>query len=174
MITMYLPTIDHPPWFCAVLLVIFIPVSIWHERHWRRTVADYADLRSQAGAADSQWPSADLKLMLSLQPWLVFMAAVLLAAMVVLGAAGLLIWPHKLPFFDGVINYYDRPYLAAMLTAGLAAIVGAVALAVDLWCSPWRDASGLIRRAVHAPQPKRDEFLTAALKVDPGVPEALG
>ena len=39
MITMYLPTIDWPLWPCVVLLVVFIPISIWHEIHWRRTLA---------------------------------------------------------------------------------------------------------------------------------------
>jgi hypothetical protein len=57
-----------------------------------------------------------------------------------------------------------------MLIAGFAAVVGATALAVDLWRSPWKDVAARIRRAVHAPQLKRDEFLSAALKVDPGVP----
>ena len=41
MISLYLPTIDRPLWPCLVLLVVFIPVSIWHEAHWRRTLADY-------------------------------------------------------------------------------------------------------------------------------------
>lgn len=170
MTTMYLPTIDWPLWPCLVLLVVFIPVSIWHETHWRRTLADYAAVRRAAGATDEEWPSAELRRVLGLQPWLVFFAAMLLTAMVALGTAALLAWPHRLPAFDDVINYYDRPYLTAMLVAGAAAVVGALALALDLWRSPWRRTAALIRRAVHAPTPKREALLSAASKVDPGAP----
>lgn len=170
MTTMYLPTIDWPLWPCLVLLAVFIPVSIWHETHWRRTLAEYARVRRSAGASDEEWPSSELRWVLSLQPWLLFIVALMLTAMVVLGAAALIAWPRRLPGFDQVINYYDRPYLTAMLVAGVAAVAGTMTLALDLWRSPWRRAAARIRRAVHAPALKREESLSAALKVDPGVP----
>lgn len=170
MITMYLPTIDWPLWPCLVLLVVFIPISIWHEAHWRRTLAQYAAARRAAGAPEGDWPSPELRRVLSLQPLLLLLVAVLLAAMVALGTVALLAWPHRLSGFDQVINYFDRPYLAAMLVAGTAAVTGAVVLALDLWRSPWRGVAAQIRHAVHAPQTKREACFSAALKLDPGVP----
>ena len=168
---MYLPTIDHPPWFCAVLLVIFIPVSIWHERNWRATLAAYATMRLEAGATDADWPTAGLRRQLGVQPWLVLAAAGLLAAMVVLGAAALLVWPQKLPFFDEVINYFDRPYLAVALVAGIAAVVGALALAIDLARSPWAAVARLVRGTTYATPEARKAAFTEALAADPGVPQ---
>lgn len=170
MITMYLPTIDHSLWPCVGLLIVFIPVSIWHEAAWRRTLAAYAVERRAAGASDEPWPSTGLKRTMSLQPWLILVAAALLAMMVALGTTALLAWPHKLAYFDEVLNYFDRPYLTAMLVAGTAAVVGAVALAIDLSRSPWQRVAARVRRATHAPQAAREACFSAALKVDPGVP----
>jgi len=171
MITMYLPTIDRPLWPYAVLLVIFIPISIWHELHWHQTLADYAAHRRAAGADDGEWPSSELRWVLSLQPWLLLFVASLLAAMVALGATALLAWPRRLPYFNEVINYYDRPYLTAVLIAGLAAVVGAVTLAIDLSRSAWKGVAGHVRRAVYASRETREELFASALTVDPGVPE---
>jgi len=156
MVAPYLPTIDHSLWPCVALLVIFIPVSIWHERHWRRTLAEYADMRRDAGADDAEWPDSELRMVLGLQPALVAFATVLLAGMVLLGAVALFAWPH-----------FDRPYLSAMLVAGVATVVGALVLVVDLWCSPWHGVAFNIRRAVHAPAEKRAARLAAALELDP-------
>ncbi len=169
MITMYLPTVDHPLWPCLVLLLIFIPVSVWHELHWRRTLAEYAAARRAAGADDFPWPSSELRWTLSLQPWLVLFATALLGAMVALGGAALLVWPRRLPYFDEVINFYDRPYLTAGLIAGAATVIGGCALAIDLARSPWKGVASSIRRAVHATAIRRDKFFSAALRVDPGV-----
>ena len=170
MITMYLPTMDRPLWPCLVLLVVFIPISVWHEVAWRRTLADYAAVRRAAGAEDDEWPSPELRWALSLQPWLISVAAAMLALMVALGATALLSWPHRLAPFDEVLNYFDRPYLTAMLTAGVAAVVGALALAIDLARSPWNRVAARIRRATHAQPPAREACFSAALRVDPGVP----
>ena len=167
---MYLPTVDHPPWLCAVLLVVFIPVSIWHERNWRRQLAAYAAARLEAGATDAEWPEPGLRRQLGVQPWLVLLAAALLACMVALGAAALLVWPQKMPLFDEVINYFDRPYLAVALLAGTAAVVGAVAFAIELRRSPWARVANLVRRVTYATPAERDAAFAAALAVDPGVP----
>ena len=131
-------------------------------------------MRQAAGAADEAWPSSELRWTLSLQPLLLLASAMLLAAIVALGWASLLAWPHRLLGFDEAINYYDRPYLAAMLVAGTAAVVGAATLAIDLWRSPWQGVAARVRRAVHAPAPKRAAFFSAALGVDPGVPSNSG
>lgn len=169
MVPIYLPTIDHSLWPCAVLLVVFVPVSVWHEVHWRRVLAEYAVLRREAGAAAGEWPTSELRWVLSLQPWLILFATILLGIMVAIGGAALLAWPNRLPNFNEVINYYDRPYLGAMLIAGAAAVVGGCALAIDLERSPWKGVARLIRRAPHGSQAQRDEIYSAALKVDPGV-----
>jgi hypothetical protein len=173
MVTMYLPTVYWSPWPCIVLLAVFVPVSIWHQVHMNRTLVEYAAMRRAAGATDEAWPPPELRWVMSLQPWLLFLVAALLGAMVITGTAAMIAWPHRLFPGINVLNYYDRPYLASMLVAGTAAVVGVVALAIDLSLSPWSDVAAKIRRAVHAPQPKRDEWLSAALKVDPGVPASL-
>ena len=173
MTMMYLPTIDHSLWPCAVLLVVFIPISVWHEVGWRRTLAEYAALRCERGVGDRHWPPSELRWVLSLQPWLILAATALLGAMVALGAAALLTWPHRLSFFNEVINYYDRPYLTVVLIAGAAAVIGGCALAVDLARSPWKGVAFHLRRAVHVRQPVRDARFSAALEVDPGVLAAV-
>jgi hypothetical protein len=170
MVTMYLPTIDWPLWPCLVLLAVFIPLSIWHQRQWNRTVAEYAALRRDAGATDDPWPTSDVRWVLSLQPWLLLFAAALLAIMVGFGIATLAAWPHRVLPWMNILNYYDRPYLASMLVAGTAAVVGVVALSIDLARSPWRRVASQVRRAVHAPHDVRERRFSAALKVDPGVP----
>ncbi len=128
----YLPTVDYPLWPCVgLVLLVLIPVTIWHERAWRRTLAEYGRARSAAGAADP-WPPEGMGALLGVQPWLLLTAATLLAVMTGLGLAALLMWPRKVPFFDAPLNYFDRPYVAATVVAGMAAVVGAIAVAVDL------------------------------------------
>ena len=170
MISLYLPTIDHSPWPFAVLIVLLVPLSLWHERNWRATLAAYSHARRAAGASDERWPDAETKWVLSLQPWLVLAVALLLAGMVLLGGAAMAVWPHRMPGFDETINYFDRPYLSATLTAGLAALVGAVALAIDLWHSPWSRVASEVRRCVYASAEERERRFESALACDPGVP----
>jgi hypothetical protein len=175
MVTMYLPTVYWPYlWPCAVLLLVFIPVSIWHQVHWSRTVAEYAALRRSAGAPDEPWPTRDLRWVLSLQPWLLILVASLLAVMVVTGLVAMVVWPHRLFRFGNILNYYDRPYLASMLVAGIAAVIGVTALAIDLLRSPWKGVAAQVRRAVHASPSQHESRLQAALKLDPGVPAESG
>jgi hypothetical protein len=107
--------------------------------------------------------------LIGVQPWLVLTCAGLLAVMTALGLGALLVWPHRLPFFDGPLNYFDRPYVATMVVAGTAAVVGAVALGVDLVRSPWAAAASRLRRATHARPETRERLFAAALAVDPGV-----
>jgi hypothetical protein len=166
----YLPTVEYPLlWPCVgVALLVFIPVSIWHDRAWKRTLAEYGAARVAAGATDP-WPPEGMSALIGVQPWLVFTVAAFLSAMVALGLAALVVWPHRLPFFDGPLNYFDRPYLAAMLVAGAAAVVGAVALALDLARSPWARVAGRLRRATHARPDVRERQFASALEVDPGV-----
>jgi len=165
----YLPTIDHSLWPFAVLLVVLVPLSFWHDRNWRSTLGAYADARRAAGAEDGVWPGAELTWTLGLQPWLLFFVAAILAAMVALGAAVLATWPHRFMNFDEVLNYYDRPYLSAMLVAGVAAIVGTIALAVDLRRSPWSGVANEVRRCTYASPEERAERFERALACDPGI-----
>ena len=172
MTSMYIPTVDHSLWPFAVLIVVFVPLSLWHERNWRATLTAYADARRSAGAAGGRWPSAEMNWVLSLQPWLLLAVALMLGAMVLLGGAAMAVWPHRLIGFDETINYFDRPYLSAMLTAGLAGVIGAVALAVDLWRSPWSGVANEVRRCVYASSEERERRFERALMCDPGVPSA--
>jgi len=169
----YLPTIDYPQlWPCVgAFLLVFIPVSIWHDRAWKRTLAEYGVVRAAAGASDP-WPPDGMSALIGVQPWLVLTSAGLLAVMTALGTAALVAWPRKLPFFDYPINYFDRPYLLGALVAGTAAVVGAVALGVDLARSPWAAVARKVRRATHARPAARQRLFAEALAVDPGVEAA--
>jgi len=169
---MWLPTLEFSLWPYMVLLIVFIPVSLWHERAWRRTLAEYAQLRAEAGAHDAAWPSQGLRRRLGTQPWLLVAAAVPLAAMTALGLAALLAWPKGLPGFDQPLNYFDRPYLAAVSVAAIAAIVAVIAVVVDLLGSPWARVASNLRRAVHARPAARARRLATALEADPDVAAA--
>jgi hypothetical protein len=169
---MYLPTIDHSLWPFAVLLVLFVPLSIWHERHWRATLEAYAEARRAAGADSADWPTSELSWVLSLQPWLLLAVASMLAMMVALGGAAVLAWPHRLYGFDEVINFYDLPFLSAMLVAGIATVVAAVAVALDLRRSPWSGVANEIRRCIYASPDVRQARFERALACDPEVPRA--
>ncbi len=125
-----------------------------------------------AGATDEPWPTRDVRWVLSLQPWLMMLVASLLAIMVATGVVTMVVWPHRLFAFGNILNYYDRPYLASMLVAGIAAVIGVTALAIDLLRSPWKGVAAQVRRAVHASPSQHESRLHAALKLDPGVPRA--
>ena len=166
----YLPTIDYPQfWPCVgAFLLVFIPVSIWHDRAWRRTLAEYGVARGEAGAGDP-WPPEGMSALIGVQPWLIITSAGLLAVMTVLGIAALVMWPGKPPFFDYPINYFDRPYLFGTVVAGSAAVIGALALGVDLASSPWAAVAHNVRRATHARPATRERLFAAAIESDPGV-----
>jgi hypothetical protein len=169
----YLPTIDYPViWPClGAALLVFVPVSIWHDRAWKRTLAEYGAVRLAAGAEDP-WPPVGMSALIGVQPWLILTSAGLLAVMTAIALGALLVWPGKLPFFDYPLNYFDRPYVATMVVAGTAAVVGAVALGVDLARSPWARTAHNVRAATHRKPEKRDRCFAAALAADPGVPRA--
>ncbi len=109
--------------------------------------------------------------LIGVQPWLILTSAGLLAVMTAIGIGALVVWPSKLPFFDYPLNYFDRPYVATMSVAGTAAVVGAVALGLDLARSPWARVARNVRHATHASQEKRARLFSAALEADPGVPK---
>jgi hypothetical protein len=169
----YLPTIDYPVmWPClGAALLVFVPLSVWHDRAWKRTLADYGAARTEAGAQDP-WPPVGMSALIGVQPWLILTLAGLLAAMTGVALGALLAWPDKLPFFDYPLNYFDRPYVAVMSVIGIAAVVGAVALGVDLARSPWARTARNVRLATHAKPQKRERLFAAALAADPGVPKA--
>ena len=168
----YLPTLGFSLWPCVALLVLFVPVTIWHEVAWRRTVREYARLREEAGAADGDWPRWDVRVLLGTQPWLVLLAAALLSAMLLVALYGLVMWPKRPLGFEMAVNYYDLPYGWSMVVAGLAALAAAVALALEAARSPWAPVARTIRHAVHAPHALREQLFARALVVDPGVPIA--
>ncbi|MDR3687600.1 MAG: hypothetical protein P4L93_11660 [Coriobacteriia bacterium] len=167
LVSWYLPTLEFSLWPCAVLLLVFIPVSIWHERNWRRTLADYAHARREAGAPPGEWPSAELSRVMGIQPVLVLLACAILGVGVAVAAAAALIWPRTPPGFDLAINPLDLPYLWSMVTAGTAAVVAGVAIAIDVWRNPWSKVARLVRRAIHASPTVRTQLFSAALLVDP-------
>ena len=180
--------------------MVFLPISLAHERNFRRTVAAYAALRvkggaevatpaaigSVEGASDGiaeagalaepadQWPSRSLARVLGLQPTLLMTLAVLLGGMTATAIAGVLAWPHALPHFDLAINYYDRPYVWVFSSVGAALTLALAAVAVDLWRSPWARVATNLRRAIHASPERRAALFADALASDPGVTRAAG
>ena len=171
MTSIYLPTIDHSLWPCAVLLVVFIPISIARERSWRRTLAAYAEVRRAAGAAEGAWPPPGLANAMGVQPRLLFLVAGMLGAVTLFGAYVAIIWPQKFPGFDLPVNPFDLPFLWSMVVAGTAAVVAVVAIAIDLGGSPWMGVSRELRRVIYASAAERERVFAAALELDPGVPD---
>ena len=166
----YLPTLSFSLWPCVVLVLVFIPISLYHERTWRRTLAEYATARREAGATEREWPPADARHLLGIQPRVLYAVAAMLGAMTALGIVVLAAWPHRLPHFDAALNYFDRPYLLGMSVIGLAAVVAIVALAFDISHQPWAPVAERLRRSMYAPAEKRARLFSAALAADPGVP----
>lgn len=166
----WLPPLEFSLWPCAILLIIFVPISIHHERNWRRTLAQYAEARREAGADDGEWPPPGAAMLMGVQPWLVFAVAGILAAATLLGLALVLAWPHRVPGFSVPLNYFDRPYMWCMIVAGTAAVVGAVALGIDVVRSPWAAVAHQVRRSMYGTEEMRAARFSAALLVDPGVP----
>lgn len=166
----YLPEPTFPLWPCAVLLVVFIPVSIWHERNWRRALAAYAQARTEAGAADEGWPTPDLARAMGVQLWLVLLVTILLALGVAIAAWAALLWPHRPPGFDQPLNLYDLPYLWSFIVAGTAAVIAGLAIALDVGRSPWVGVARKVRRAIYASPEERARLFALALAADPGVP----
>jgi hypothetical protein len=156
-------------WPCVVTLLVIIPVSFWHERNWRKTLADYSALRREAGAPEGEWPPRGLSNNMGVQPGLILTVCALLAAMTAFSVYAALIWPNRPPGFDMPINPYDLPYLWAMAVAGTATVIAGVAVAMDLARSPWTKVARNVRRAIYAPQAERERRFALALAADPGV-----
>jgi len=173
LVSWYLPTVGFSLWPCAVLLLVFIPVSIWHERNWRRTLAAYAVVRREAGAPQGEWPSFGLAHLMGVQPGLVLLVCALLGVMVATAAGAALMWPRTPPGFDLAVNPLDLPYIWSMVVAGTAAVVAGVAIALDLLHNPWSKVAWLVRRAIYTPAEQRARFFAQALEVDPEVPRAV-
>ena len=171
LVSWYLPTVGFSLWPCAVLLAVFVPVSIWHDRNWRRTLAAYAQARRDAGASAEKWPSGELARVMGVQPWLIFTVGMLLALVVATAAWAAVIWPGKPLGFETPLNPYDLPYVWSMVIAGAAAVVACMAVAIDLSRSPWARVAESVRRSMYAPQDKRAVLFAQAIASDPGIPQ---
>jgi hypothetical protein len=170
LVSWYLPTLGFSLWPCAILLLVFIPVSIWHERNWRRTLAAYAVERREAGATDENWPSPGLVHLMGVQPGLLLLASMMLGLMVGLAAWAALLWPRRPPGFELPVNSLDLPFLWSMITAGIAAVIAGVAIALDVRGNPLSRVAFLVRRAIYVSADERASRFAQALLVDPGVP----
>jgi hypothetical protein len=168
LVSWYPPTLDFSPWPCIVLLIVLVPISIWHERHWRATLVAYAALRREAGAGDDKWPSWGLARLMGVEPGLVLTACGMLGAVVLLAAAAIMTSGSALGF-DLLIGPLDLLYLWTLVVAGAAAVVAGVAIAIDLWRNPWSRVGRLLRRAIHARPDVRAQLLAQALVIDPGL-----
>jgi hypothetical protein len=157
----------------VVLLLIFIPVTIWHERNWRRTLEEYATVRRAAGAAAGPWPSPGLRRLMGVQPGLVLLVTALLAAMTAFATWAVVQWPYRPHGFDLSVNVYDLPYLWCAIVAGCAAVVAGIAVTLDLARNPWALVAHNVRRAMYRPAEERAKRFEAALAIDPGVPQEL-
>jgi hypothetical protein len=169
-VSWYLPTLGFSLWPCVVLLLVFIPVSIWHERNWRRTLASYAVARRDAGATDGDWPSPGLVHLMGVQPGLILLACAMLGLMVGIAAWAALLWPRRAPGFELPVNPLDLPFLWSMVVAGIAAISAGVAIALDVRSNPLSRVAHHVRRAIYASADERSSRFAQALLVDPGVP----
>lgn len=169
-VSWYLPTLSFSLWPCVILLVIFIPISIWHERNWRRTLADYAIARREAGAVEEDWPPRELARLMSIQPWLLFVVSGMLGVTVTLAAWAAMLWPHRPPGFQLPLNPYDLPYVWSMVVAGIAAVCAGVAVAMDLKSHPMAQVANQVRRSMYVSAAERAERFARALQADPGVP----
>jgi hypothetical protein len=170
----YLPIPMFPLWPCVVAILVFIPVSIWHERNWRRTLAEYAERRHAEGAPPGVWPTADLAIALSLQPWLVLGVTTALALVTGFGIYAAVLWPYRPPGFDLPINPYDLPFLWSMIVAGAAAVAAGLAIGIDGVTSPWAPVAHELRRSMYAKPEVRERRFSAAISADPGVPHEQG
>lgn len=170
-VSWYLPTLGFSLWPCVALLLVFIPVSIWHERNWRRTLALYAVARRDAGATDEDWPSPGLVHLMGVQPGLVLVACTMLGLMVGIAAWAALLWPHRAPGFELPVNPLDLPFIWSMVVAGIAAVIAGVAIALDVRSNPLSRVAHHVRRAIYASADERASRFAQALLVDPGVPE---
>lgn len=167
----FLPEPAFPLWPCAVLLLVFIPVSIWHERNWRRTLAAYARVRAGAGARDANWPTPSLARMMGVQPWLVLLATSLLALVTAVAIWAAVVWPQRPLGFDVPINPFDLPYIWTSVVMGIAAVIAGLAIAWDAGSSPWAGVARKVRRAIYASAEERERWFAEALAVDPGIVE---
>ena len=168
----YLPTLSFSLWPCVALLIVFIPVSILHERNWKRTLSAYSEFRRDAGATEADWPSADLARAMGVQPWLVSLATAMLAIVTGVALWAALLWPHRPAGFDAAINWYDLPYLWSFIVAGIAAVIAGLAIAIDVGRSPWRGVARKVRRAIYVDPQERTRLFALAHAADPGVPPA--
>jgi hypothetical protein len=165
-----LPTVGFSLWPCAWLLIVFIPVSVFHERNWRRALASYAEMRREAGASDADWPTADQRIILGAQPWLLLLASTILGLFSAFALWALLQWPRIPAGFELPINYYDLAYLWTVLVMSLAAVAIGVAIGLDALRSPWAGVAWRLRRSMYAPEEVRSRMLAEALACDPGIP----
>jgi hypothetical protein len=170
----YLPERPEWLWVCGALLLVFIPISIRHNRNWKRTLAQYAEIRREAGASDQPWPAPDLAFVMGLQLWLVVLVTTLLAGMTLFAAWAAWLWPFRPPGFDLPVNPFDLPYLWSFIVAGCAATVAGVTLAVAVARSPWWPVARRMRRAIYADPEARDRFFDEALQVDPELSRERG
>jgi hypothetical protein len=165
----YLPNRPSWLWVCGALLLVFIPVSVRHDRNWKRTLAEYADIRREAGAIAEEWPRPDLAFLMGLQLWLVSLVTVMLAVMTAVAVWAAVLWPFRPPGFDLPVNLYDLPWLWSFVVAGTAAVVAGLTLMVAIWRSPWWSVARKIRGATYADPVRRQEIFAEALSVDPEV-----
>jgi hypothetical protein len=169
-VSWYLPTLGFSLWPCAILLLVFVPVSIRHERNWRRTLAAYAEVRRNAGATEEDWPSPELVHVMGVQPGLVLLASTMLGLMLCLAAWAAFLWPRRPPGFELPLNSLDLPFLWSMIVAGIAAVIAGVAIALDVRSNPLSGVAFHVRRAIYASAEERASRFAQALLVDPGVP----
>jgi hypothetical protein len=163
----YLPDRPRWLWVCGALLLVMVPVSVVHDRNWKRTLAAYAGERLNAGASAGAWPPSEHRLLMGAQLWLVLLVTCLLAVMTAVAVWAALLWPRRPPGFDLPVNFYDLPYLWGMVVIGLAAVVAGTAFAVAIWRSPWWPVARKLRRAVYANEEERDRLFAEALGLDP-------
>lgn len=156
----------------AVVVAVLSVAAFFHERNWRRVLAEYADLRRQHGAPAGRWPSFSLQLLLGLKPGLLVVLALICAGGAVIGAWAALAWPQPAPFAVLPVADANLPVVWAATGGAGGFTVALLAVVVLVATSPWSRVSRALHRAIPAKGEQRLELLGEALAADPQIASA--
>lgn len=153
----------------AVVVAVLSVAAFFHERNWRRVLAEYADLRRQHGAPAGRWPTFSLQLLLGLKPGLLVLLALICAGGVVIGAWAALAWPQPAPFAVLPVADASLPVVWAATGGAGGFLVALLAVIALVMTSPWSRVSRALHRAIYAKGEQRQELLGEALAADPHI-----
>lgn len=151
----------------AAFVVVMAPVSVAYDRVYRRTIAEYAQLRRDRGASPAAWPPRSLRRHIFLSPMLLLLAAGAAAALSVLGAVDDYFRTDPLGKLPGFVAEPRLEALVPAVAVGVAFAVVLCALAIRGFASPWWPVQSRLRAAAMARGDRHAQLLQAALALDP-------